>query len=148
MTSNIGNFNLMLLHTSLTTLHPYRICPNDSQPPHKSHTSSLPIPLARNRCLVGSIFEHVFHINILTLFGQFKPQICFQRLFIPAVSEHSPLSNLGYASRKRDWATLYALLTGVCCSFMVELKFLYMDYSCNINLQQIYISVFSVLPHL
>ena len=111
MTSNIGNFNLVLLHTSLATLHPYRICLDDSQPPHRSHTSSLPIPLGRSRCLVGSIFEYVFHINILTLFGQFKPQICFQRLFIPAVSEHSPLSNLGYASHKRDWATLYALLT-------------------------------------
>ena len=39
------------------------------------------------------------------------------------------------------------MVVSVCCSFLVELKFLYMDYSCNIDLQQIYISVFSVLPH-
>ena len=106
-----NNVNLVLLHTSLATLHPYRICLDDSQPPHRSHTSSFPLPLARNLCLVGSIFEHALHINILTLFGQFKPQICFQGLFIPAVSEHSPPSNLGYAFRNKDWATLYALLT-------------------------------------
>ena len=101
----------MQLHTASTILQLQNACLEDSTFPHMSHFSSISIPQAFKRSLVGRMFLQAFHDMYLILLGQFSCHTIFQMAFILELSELLPPSPRLKSSFKTFCATLYPLFT-------------------------------------